>query len=60
MFDEDLPKKKQGSEFPRLLDNMSITELEEYIAEMKAEIMRVEGNIQKKKASHEAASSVFK
>ena len=60
MFDEDLPQKKAGGEFPRNLDNMSVHELDEYIAALKAEIARVEQDIQKKRASQEAASSVFK
>ncbi|MCB9996454.1 MAG: DUF1192 domain-containing protein [Rhodospirillales bacterium] len=60
MFDEDLPKKKEGSEFPRNLENMSVHELEEYVADLKAEIDRAEQDIAKKKASQEAAASVFK
>jgi uncharacterized small protein (DUF1192 family) len=61
MFDEEmLPKKKKTTEFPRNLVDMSITELEDYIAEMKSEIARVEGDIAKKKASRDAAASVFK
>jgi len=59
MFDEELPKPKTEG-FPRNLENMSVAELEDYIAEMKAEIERVEGDIAKKKASEDAAASVFK
>lgn len=60
MFDEDLPKKKPGSEFPRNLENMSVSDLEEYITDLKAEIDRVEKDIAKKKASRDAAASIFK
>ncbi|MCB1720849.1 MAG: DUF1192 domain-containing protein [Alphaproteobacteria bacterium] len=59
MFDDDLPKPKVA-EFPRNLENMSVSELEEYIEELKAEITRAEVDIAKKKASHEAAASIFK
>lgn len=59
MFDDDLPKPKIG-EFPKNLENMSVSELEEYIEEMKAEIDRVQQDIDKKKASQAAAAAVFK
>lgn len=59
MFDDDLPKPKTA-EFPRNLENMSVSELEGYIAELNAEITKVEADITKKKASAEAASSFFK
>ena len=60
MFDEDLPRKRPESEFPRKLDNMSVSDLEEYVVELKEEITRVEEEIKKKKASQEAASAFFK
>lgn len=59
MFD-DLPQKKKTSEFPRDLENMSVTEIEEYITEMKDEIARAESDINKKQASMNAADSFFK
>jgi len=59
MFDEELPLKKTN-EFPRNLDGLSIAELQDYIEAMKCEIARVEENIDKKKASADAAASVFK
>ncbi|MCB9982220.1 MAG: DUF1192 domain-containing protein [Rhodospirillales bacterium] len=59
MFDDDLPKPKTA-EFPRNLENMSVSELEDYITELKAEISKAEGDITKKKASAEAADSIFK
>lgn len=59
MFD-DLPQKKKTSEFPRDLENMSVTEIEEYISEMKDEIARAESDINKKQASMNAADSFFK
>ncbi len=59
MFDEELPKPKT-KDFPRNLENMSIEELADYVEELKAEIARVEEDRAKKKASQEAAASVFK
>lgn len=60
MFEEEPPKKKPESEFPRKLDTLSIRDLEEYIEDLKAEITRVETDIVRKKASQEAAASFFK
>jgi uncharacterized small protein (DUF1192 family) len=57
--DEDLdPLTKRRK--PRPLDKMSIAELEDYIADMKTEITRVEADIEKKKAHKDAISSLFK
>lgn len=59
MFDEELPKPKTA-EFPRNLENMSVSELEDYIEELKEEIGKAEADIAKKKASQDAAASAFK
>lgn len=59
MFDEELPKPK-SFEFPRKLENLSIDELSAYIDDLKSEIERVEQDISSKKASQDAAASVFK
>ncbi|MCC6598121.1 MAG: DUF1192 domain-containing protein [Alphaproteobacteria bacterium] len=60
MFGEDLSKKPKTQDFPRDIVSMSVSDLEIYIGELEAEIIRVRGDIQKKKASIEAASSIFK
>lgn len=60
MFDDELPNAKKTGEFPRNLESMSIAELDEYVSELEAEIERVKGDATKKKASHEAAASIFK
>ncbi len=60
MFDEELPKKKPGGEFPRNLEKMSIAEIEDYIVALKEEVTRAEQDIKKKKASRDAAASIFK
>lgn len=58
MFD-DLPKPKTR-EFPRNLEGLSIEELEHYIMELNAEIEKTRLDIDKKKASRDAAASIFK
>lgn len=60
MFDDDLPKKKTSREFPRILEGMSVSELQEYIGELEAEIQRAKADIERKQASQAAASDVFK
>jgi uncharacterized small protein (DUF1192 family) len=59
MFDDELePRKKAAS--VKNLEPMSVDELQEYIEALKVEITRTEAEIVRKKAVHEAASSVFK
>ena len=59
MFDEERPKPKTEA-FPRHLENMSVSELEDYIEALNAEILRTKEDIARKKASEEAAARVFK
>jgi len=59
MFDED-GRKINITEFPRNLEPLSVAELEAYIQDLKAEITRVESETAKKKASADAANSIFK
>ena len=59
MFDEE-GRKIEIQEFPRKFDNMSIEEIENYVVELKDEIVCAEEEIAKKKASRDAAASVFK
>lgn len=60
MFDEDLPQSSKPAEFPRNLENMSVSELGEYIVDLKAEIARSQADMAAKKASQDAAASIFK
>ena len=53
---EPLTKKSQ----PRNLDPMSVEELREYIAILKAEIARVEEKVKAKQSHASAAASFFK
>ena len=59
MFDED-GRKIDIQAFPAKMEGMSIKELENYTVELKAEIERALEMIAKKKASQEAAASIFK
>lgn len=56
--DDDLPRALRPK--PRDLDVMGIEELNEYIAELEAEIERVRSAIVKKEQQRIAASAVFK
>ncbi len=60
MFDEDLPKTKDSNSFPRNLELLSVAELEEYMKDLEEEKKRVQDDISKKKASQDAAASIFK
>lgn len=60
MFDEDLPRKKSDGTFPRNLERLSVAELAEYITELEGEIARVRADMEKKKSSQDAASSLFR
>ena len=59
MDTDDLEPRKAKPK-PKNLDPMSVEELAEYIEDMKAEIRRVEENMQKKKAHLSAAAGLFK
>lgn len=59
MFD-DLPKPKKYTQFPCDLTDMSVAEIEDYIGELKSEVIRAEQDIEKKKGSAAAAESLFK
>lgn len=59
MFDDDLEPQKKVATLKNL-DSMSVDELKVYITEMEAEILRAQGEIEKKKKVYEAAGSAFK
>lgn len=60
MFDDELDRKVTAREFPAKLDAMSVSELAEYIDDLKSEITRVETEMAKKKAAANAADAFFK
>ena len=59
MWDDAPPKKKEGFT-PRVFDTDSVEELESYIDVLRAEIMRTEAEIEKKKSHLNAAATLFK
>ena len=65
MFDEEDARKPAGKMTdepfrPRVLDRLSVDDLQEYIAEMETEIARAREAITQKKSATAAADSVFK
>ena len=58
--DEDRPAKKVAHEIGQDLVLLSVEELNDRIALLKAEISRLEGALAGKKASRDAASKFFK
>jgi uncharacterized small protein (DUF1192 family) len=60
MEDDDRPRKKISHDIGQDLSLLSVEELTERIALLKAEIARLEEATTKKRASRDAANSVFK
>ncbi|MDE2376831.1 DUF1192 domain-containing protein [Bradyrhizobium sp.] len=58
--DDDRPRKKISHEIGQDLSLLSVEELTERIALLKSEIVRLEEAATKKRASRDAANSVFK
>lgn len=59
-IDDDRPIKKPVHEIGMVLDTLSVDELEERISLLMDEIERLKAAITRKKASRNAADSVFK
>jgi uncharacterized small protein (DUF1192 family) len=59
-MDDDLVKKTPSHEVGMVLDALSVDELHERIALLRAEIERLEGAIALKTESRSAADAVFK
>ena len=57
--DGSRPAKKLGHEVGQVLDDLSVFELEDRIALLRAEIERVEAAKQRKRQSLDAAGSIF-
>lgn len=60
LFDEEAPKKKKVHEIGEDLATLSLAELADRIAALKAEIARIEQDIAAKRASASVASTFFK
>lgn len=57
---EDLPKKPAGVMLGENLDLLSVSELEQRVADLEAEIRRVRAAIASKQASKSAADAFFR
>jgi len=60
IWNEDAPKQRPAYELGKDLSAFSVEELQDYIAALMAERERVEAVLASKKASRNAAQSVFK
>jgi uncharacterized small protein (DUF1192 family) len=60
IIDDELPKKKPVHEIGQDLSLLSVEELAERIAALKAEIARLEASIASKRASRTSADQFFK
>lgn len=61
MFDDlDPPKKETAHRLGNVLDNLSVGELQELLEKLDQEKSRVQAEIDRKKASSDAASAIFK
>ena len=58
--DDDRPRKKVAHEIGQDLSLLSVEELTERIAQLNSEITRLQEALTKKRASRDAANSVFK
>ena len=57
---EDLPKKPAGVTLGENLDLLSVSELEQRVSDLEAEIQRVKAAISSKQASKNAADAFFR
>jgi uncharacterized small protein (DUF1192 family) len=59
IFDDETDPRTKKRRL-RVLDNLSVPELKEYVQELKDEIARAEADIAKKEKHQSAASALFK
>jgi uncharacterized small protein (DUF1192 family) len=60
MFEDDTPAPRPARLEKLALDRLSVSELQDYIAELRAEIARVEADITKKSHHRDAAEAFFR
>lgn len=60
MHDDDEPKPKPRRVQDVRLEPLAVAELEDYIGELRAEIVRVEAEIGRKRSHRSAADAFFK
>jgi uncharacterized small protein (DUF1192 family) len=59
-IEDDLPRPKPARLTPPVLDGMGVVELNDYVAELEAEIVRVKAEIARKSTHRAAADAFFK
>lgn len=57
--DEDLPRHKLPQPFPRKLEGMSVAQMNEYKAELQAEIAKIDVEIEKRGGVRSVAEKLF-
>lgn len=60
LIDEELPKHKHPQPFPRPLDGMAVEHMQEYRAELEAEIAKIDAEILKRGSVKLKAEALFK
>ena len=60
IFDDDRPKKPAAAQPGEVLDTLSVEELRERIAMYRAEIARLEQNLEAKEKTRKAADAFFR
>lgn len=60
MFADEEIKPQKGEGLPRNLENLSVTDMQEYIAELKLEIFRTEAEIGRRGSHKLTAEALFK
>ncbi len=60
MFEEELPKHRGPAPIKRDLTSMSVDEMNDYIAELEAEVSRVRVEVDKRGDVRSAAEALFK
>lgn len=58
-IEDDLPKHKQPQPFPRKLEGMAVEHMRDYIAELEAEIAKVQAEINARGGVKAAAEKLF-
>ena len=59
-LEDDLPRPKPARLVPPVLDGMGVAELNLYVGELEAEIVRVKAEIARKSSHRSAADAFFK
>ena len=58
--EDEIAKSKRPQMFPRSADGMGVAQMQEYIGELKAEIVKFEREIERRGGMKNAAEALFK